>query len=133
MALDGDKVQVTFAVQSGLHLGTTTSAAAKVLSPVGTEYMELLPSGPGIALRLIPESRTSVPYNLVTDLSGLGTEIQQYNIPELEKSLEVSSQDLNATPAKETTAGLQRARPLLERARQRTVALSPPSSPRAPP
>lgn len=104
MALDGDKVRVTFAVQPGLHLGSTTSAAAKVLSPVGTEYMELSPSGSGTLQTLIPESRTSVPYNLVTDLSGLASEIQQYNIPELERSLEVSSQNLNATPAKETTA-----------------------------
>ena len=104
MALDGDKVKVTFTVQPGLHLGATTSASAEVLSPVGTEYMELSPSGPGALNNLIPESRTRVPYNLVTDLSGLGAEIQQYNIPELEKSLEVSSQDLNATPAKETTA-----------------------------
>ncbi len=111
MALDGNKVRVTLSVRSGLHLGSTTSVAAKVLSPVGTEYLEMYPSGPGTLGSLIPESRTSVPYNLITDLSGLGTEIQQYNIPELEKSLEVSSQDLSATPAKETTqafAGLAR-------------------------
>ncbi len=111
MALDGDKVQVTMTVQSGLRLGSTTSADAKVLSPVGTEYLELYPSGPGTLGSLIPEARTSVPYNLITDLSGLGTEIQQYNIPDLEKSLEVGSQDLSGTPAKETTqafAGLAR-------------------------
>jgi phospholipid/cholesterol/gamma-HCH transport system substrate-binding protein len=103
MALDGDKVRVTMTLQSGLRLGSTTSAAAKVLSPVGTEYLELDPSGPGALGPLIPESRTSVPYNLITDLSGLGTEIQQYNIPALEKSLEVGSQDLSGTPAKEMT------------------------------
>ncbi|MGO9344185.1 MAG: MCE family protein [Acidimicrobiales bacterium] len=111
MALDGDRVQVTMTIQSGLRLGSTTSAAAKVLSPVGTEYLELYPSGPGALGPLIPESRTSVPYNLISDLSGLGTEIQQYNIADLEKSLEVGSQDLSGTPAKETTqafAGLAR-------------------------
>jgi phospholipid/cholesterol/gamma-HCH transport system substrate-binding protein len=111
MALDGDKVRVTMTLESGLHIGSTTSAAAKVLSPVGTEYLELYPSGPGSLTSLIPESRTSVPYNLITDLSGLGAEIQQYNIPALEKSLEVGSQDLSSTPAKETTqafAGLAR-------------------------
>jgi phospholipid/cholesterol/gamma-HCH transport system substrate-binding protein len=111
MSLDGDQVLVTMTLQSGLHFGSTTSAAAKVLSPVGTEYLELYPSGPGALSSTIPVSRTSVPYNLVTDLSGLGAEIQQYNIPELEKSLEVSAQDLNATSVKETTqafAGLAR-------------------------
>ena len=32
MALDGDKVLVSFEVSSGIHLGSTTSAAAKVLA-----------------------------------------------------------------------------------------------------
>jgi phospholipid/cholesterol/gamma-HCH transport system substrate-binding protein len=103
MALDGDKVKVTFSVQSGLQLGSTTSAAAKVLSPVGTEYMELDRSGSGSLSGVIPESRTTVPYNLVTDLSGLGSEIEQYNIPQLEKALDVGSQDLNGTSAAEMT------------------------------
>jgi phospholipid/cholesterol/gamma-HCH transport system substrate-binding protein len=102
MSLAGAKVEVNFSVQSGLHLGATTSAAAEVLSPVGTEYMEISPSGSGSLSNTIPLSRTSVPYNLVTDLSGLGAEIQQYDLPQLEKSLEVSSEDLNATPSSET-------------------------------
>jgi phospholipid/cholesterol/gamma-HCH transport system substrate-binding protein len=103
MALDGDKVLVSFEVSSGIHLGSTTSAAAKVLSPVGTEYLELTRSGPGSLSGVIPESRTSVPYNLVTDLSGLGTVIEHYNIPELEKALNVGDQDLSTTSAAEMT------------------------------
>jgi len=106
MALDGDHVRVSFAV-SGAELGSTTSAAAKVLSPVGTEYMELTPSGPGTLDGVIPQSRTSVPYNLVTDLSGLGTEIEHYNLPQIEKALEVGSSDLNATPASQTTSAFR--------------------------
>lgn len=102
MSLDGPKVKMTFDVASNVHLGSTTSASAQVLSPVGTEYLALTPSGSGTLKGAIPLSRTSVPYNLVTDLSGLGAEIQQYNIPKLEKSLEVSSQDLNATDYKQT-------------------------------
>jgi phospholipid/cholesterol/gamma-HCH transport system substrate-binding protein len=106
MTLDGNRVRVTFTV-SGATLGSTTSAAAKVLSPVGTEYMELDPSGRGSLDGLIPESRTSVPYNLVTDLSGLGTEIEHYNLPQIEKALDVGSQDLNGTPVNETTSAFQ--------------------------
>jgi phospholipid/cholesterol/gamma-HCH transport system substrate-binding protein len=102
MSLAGNKVEVNFSMQGGVHLGSSTSAAAEVLSPVGTEYMQITPSGSGSLSGVIPLSRTSVPYNLVTDLSGLGAEIQQYNLPQLEKSLEVSSQDLNATPSSET-------------------------------
>jgi phospholipid/cholesterol/gamma-HCH transport system substrate-binding protein len=106
MTLDGNRVRVSFTV-SGADLGSTTSAAAKVLSPVGTEYMELTPSGGGSLNALIPESRTSVPYNLVTDLSGLGSEIQHYNLPQIEKALNVGSQDLNGTPASETTSAFR--------------------------
>jgi phospholipid/cholesterol/gamma-HCH transport system substrate-binding protein len=106
MNLDGNRVRVTFTV-AGASLGSTTSAAAKVLSPVGTEYMELDPSGSGSLNATIPESRTSVPYNLVTDLSGLGTEIEHYNLPQIEKALNVGSQDLNGTPVSETTSAFK--------------------------
>jgi phospholipid/cholesterol/gamma-HCH transport system substrate-binding protein len=104
MTLEGDFVDVTFTVSPGVDLGSTTSAAAKVLSPVGTEYMELTVSGPGTLTGTIPEARTSVPYNLVTDLSGLGTVIQQYDIPELEQALHVAGQDLSSTSASQTTS-----------------------------
>lgn len=104
MALDGDMVRVSFSVSSSVSLGSTTSAAAKVLSPVGQEYLELAPSGAGPLHGDIPLSRTSVPYNLVTDLSGLGNVIQHYDIPELEKALDVAGQSLSGTSAKEVKA-----------------------------
>jgi phospholipid/cholesterol/gamma-HCH transport system substrate-binding protein len=106
MALKGDLVQVTF-TSSGVHLGPTSQAAAEVLSPVGTEYMEVTPSGSGSLQAPIPVSRTSVPYNLVTALSGLGSEIQHYNLPQLEKALDVGSQDLNGTAVSQTTSAFQ--------------------------
>jgi phospholipid/cholesterol/gamma-HCH transport system substrate-binding protein len=106
MALEGDFVQVTFTA-SGINLGPTSSAAAKVLSPVGTEYMEVTPSGSGSLRAPIPVSRTTVPYNLVTALSGLGSEIQHYNLPQLEKALNVGSQDLNGTSISQTTSAFQ--------------------------
>jgi phospholipid/cholesterol/gamma-HCH transport system substrate-binding protein len=106
MALAGDRVRITFTV-AGATLGSTTTAAAKVLSPVGTEYMELTPSGRRPLDGVIPESRTTVPYNLVTDLSGLGSEIEQYNLPQIEKALEVGSQDLNGTPSSEMTSAFR--------------------------
>ena len=65
------------------------------------------PSGPGTLNGRIPESRTSVPYNLVTDLSGLGSVIEHYNIPQLEKALNVGSQDFNGTNVSETTSAFQ--------------------------
>jgi phospholipid/cholesterol/gamma-HCH transport system substrate-binding protein len=106
MALDGDQVRITFTA-SGTSLGSGSSAAAEVLSPVGTEYMQISPSGSGSLHGPIPVSRTSVPYNLVTALSGLGSEIQRYNIPQLERALDVGSQDFNGTNVSETTSAFQ--------------------------
>ena len=106
LALEGDKVRVTFTV-AGTSLGATSSAAAKVLSPVGTEFMEVNPSGDGSLQGPIPVSRTSVPYNLVTALSGLGSEIQHYNIPQLEHALNVGSQDFSGTDVSQTTSAFQ--------------------------
>lgn len=107
MSLQGDSVLVSFDVGTGVHLGSTTSAAAKVLSPIGTEYLELTPSGSGTLSATIPESRTSVPYNLVTDLSGLGNTIQGYNLPVLEKALQVGQQTLGATSTPELTSAFK--------------------------
>ncbi len=107
MTLEGDMVQVTFTAASGTRLGSTSSAAAEVLSPVGTEYMQVTPSGSGSIRGPIPVSRTSVPYNLVTALSGLGSEIQHYNIPQLENALNVGSQDLNGTEVSQTTSAFR--------------------------
>ncbi len=106
MALDGNQVRVTFTA-SGTTLGSSSSASAEVLSPVGTEYMQVSPSGSGSLHSPIPLSRTSVPYNLVTALSGLGSEIQHYNIPQLENALDVGSQDLNGTNVSQTTSAFQ--------------------------
>ncbi len=48
-----------------------------------------------------------MPYNLVTALSGLGSQIQHYNLPQLEHALQVGSQDLNGTQVSETTSAFQ--------------------------
>jgi phospholipid/cholesterol/gamma-HCH transport system substrate-binding protein len=102
MALEGDKVKVTFTVDPALHLGSTTSAAVEVQNPIGTEVLKLSPSGPGSLDTTIPMSRTSVPFTLVDALSGFSNEVQGYNKAALEKSFNVVAQNLSATSASET-------------------------------
>jgi phospholipid/cholesterol/gamma-HCH transport system substrate-binding protein len=104
MMLEGDKVKVTFTVNPGLHLGSTTSAAVEVQNPIGTEVLKLNPSGPGSLDSTIPMSRTSVPFTLVDALSGFSNEVQGYNKAALEKSFDVVAQNLSATSAAETQA-----------------------------
>jgi phospholipid/cholesterol/gamma-HCH transport system substrate-binding protein len=95
---------VTFTVNPGIHLGSTTSAAVKVQSPIGTEVLKLTPSGPGNLEATIPRSRTSVPFTLVDALSGFSQAVQGYNKAALEKSLDVMAENLSATSAGETQA-----------------------------
>lgn len=104
MMLDGDAVKVTFTVNSGQHLGSTTSASVAVQSPIGTEVLKLTPSGPGSLEGAIPLSRTSVPFTLVDALSGFTQEVQGYNKAALEKSFDVISQNLSATSGAKTQA-----------------------------
>lgn len=106
LALRGDEVEATFTVPSGLHLGSTTSAAMKVLTPIGQEYLELRPSGPGHLSGPIPESRTSIPQTLVSDLSTLTNETGRIDLPELEKSLDVTAGTLKGVPAATVTSAL---------------------------
>jgi phospholipid/cholesterol/gamma-HCH transport system substrate-binding protein len=116
MALHGEVVEVAFTVHSGDALGATTTAAVQVLSPIGTEVLALTPEGPGHLRGAIPVSRTAVSTNLIGDLSELGQTISGYNIPDLERALDVTSQDLDATSRAEVTSafdGLSRTSAIL--------------------
>jgi phospholipid/cholesterol/gamma-HCH transport system substrate-binding protein len=108
LALHGDRVRVSFTVGAGVHLGAETAAAGKVLNPVGQEYLELAPAGPGHlrSSTVIPLSRTSVPSTFVGDLSQLTEQVGGYDIPQLVKSMQVGSQDLKGSPGQATAAVL---------------------------
>ncbi len=100
------QVKVDFTIKQGVKLGSMTSAEIEVLSPIGTEYIQLVPAGPGrlSPSATIPASRTTVPYTLVGDLSKFGNDIESYNIPDIEKSFEASTADFNGTSVAETVA-----------------------------
>lgn len=102
LSLDGNKVKVSFTVDPGQHLGSTTSAAVVIQSPIGTEVLKLIPSGPGNLNGTIPLSRTTVPFTLVDALSGFSQEVQGYNKKALEKSFDVIAGNLSATSRAQT-------------------------------
>jgi phospholipid/cholesterol/gamma-HCH transport system substrate-binding protein len=108
ITLSGNHVLVTFTVRSSLHLGLETGATAQVLTPIGQEYLELTPAGPGhlSAATVIPVSRTSIPSTLVGDLNTFGSETEHYNITQLAKALEAAGQTLGAVPAATTAKAL---------------------------
>ena len=100
MTLDGDRAKVTFTVSNGVRLGAEASVAAKVLTPIGEEYLDVTPAGAGQLSATVPMSRTSVPLTLVSDLSQLTRQTQQINIAQLEQAIDVAGASLQGvTPA----------------------------------
>ncbi len=81
--LEEDHVLVTFVMDSGIDLGSRTTATVKVATLLGTHYLEVDPQGSGeLADAQIPVSRTSVPYNL-QDVLESGAEALGELDPEL--------------------------------------------------
>jgi phospholipid/cholesterol/gamma-HCH transport system substrate-binding protein len=106
LTLAGTVVRVHFTVQRGTPLGTDTGAAARILNPLGVEYLALLPAGPGRLdpARPIPVSRTTVPSTLVGDLNQLAGRTQQLDINELAAAMNAASQALAGTSTSATRA-----------------------------
>ena len=106
MRLAGDVARVTFTVSGNHRLGTDTSVNVKVLNPVGVEYLELVPAGPGHLQGPIPVGRTTIPGTLVGDLNQFTNETQQTNIPQLVQALKVLTQTFAANTPAQTKAAL---------------------------
>jgi len=106
LSLHGNAARVTFTVSGGPRLGRDTRLDIKVLNPVGVEYLELTPAGPGNLSGPIPVSRTTIPGTLVGDLNQLTTNVQQTNLDQLVKSLEVLTQTFAANSPAETKAAI---------------------------
>ena len=106
LSLHGNAARVTFTVSGGPRLGVDTTLDVKVLNPVGVEYLELTPKGPGNLDSPIPVDHTTIPGTLVGDLNQLTTETQQTNLDQLVKSLEVLTQTFAANTPAETKAAI---------------------------
>jgi len=106
LALDGTVVRVRFSVQHGTRLGSDTGAAARILNPLGVEYLALLPTGPGRLdpHRPIPVRRTTAPSTLVGDLNQLAAQTQQIDIRQLAEAMDAASGALAGTSTSATHA-----------------------------
>lgn len=106
LKLAGNVAQVTFTVSGSHRLGQDTSVNVKVLNPVGVEYLELVPSGPGSLHGPIPVGRTSIPGTLIGDLNQFTNQTQQTDIPQLVQALKVLTQTVAANSPDQTKAAL---------------------------
>ena len=99
--LDGDKVKVTFKVDTPSHFGSESGAQIKVKTLLGSMYLALLPKGSGQLEKdaTIPVSRTQSPYDIVQAFSGLANRAERIDTDRLAKSIDTVADLTKDTPA----------------------------------
>ncbi len=98
--LDGDKVDVTFKVDTDSRFGTETGAQIKVKTILGSMYLALLPEGEGQLKEgsTIPVERTMSPFNVVDVFEGLAERSDKIKVNQLAKSLDTMAALTKNTP-----------------------------------
>ncbi|MFT4299565.1 MAG: MlaD family protein [Aeromicrobium sp.] len=113
-------VEVDFTIDSDIDLGSTTTAAVKVATLLGTHYLEVTPSGTGsLKNDTIPIKNTSVPYNLQDVIDGADTALTEIDEKAVADAMTVVSDVLGQTP-EEARAAIEGVANLSSVAVQRT-------------
>jgi phospholipid/cholesterol/gamma-HCH transport system substrate-binding protein len=99
VALDGDHVRVSFAVEDA-WVGDQTSASIQIRTLLGAKYLALDPQGTGPLdpATPIPLSRTASPLDVVAAFAGLSGTIDQLDTKQLATSLETLAATFRDTP-----------------------------------
>ncbi len=96
--LTGEEVLVSFVVDSGIDLGSRTTATVKVATLLGNHYLEVDPQGGGtLADDRIPRERTQVPYNLQDVLESSADTLGELDAEQLAEALTAMSDTLGAS------------------------------------
>ncbi|CDO91576.1 virulence factor Mce [Mycobacterium triplex] len=98
IALDGERVLVTFHINDDVHLGDDSEAAIKTKSLLGTKILEVTPRGTGEQHGPIPLDRTSSPYQLPDALGDLTATISGLNTDQISQSLATLADTFRNTP-----------------------------------
>ncbi len=86
-------------IDADIELGSSTTAAVKVATLLGTHYLEVVPSGSGaLADDTIPLERTRVPYNLQDVIDGAQDQLTELDEDVLAESMTVMADVLGRTP-----------------------------------
>lgn len=100
MKLVGDHVEAGLKVRDNIPLGKDTRAVIKVMTILGSRYLELVPDGPGsLPDKTINLSHTEVPYDLQALLEDATTTFEQVDSDQFAKSLGVLGKQLDGLPA----------------------------------
>ena len=110
--LKGNKVDVSFKVDTPSKFGNETEANVKVKTLLGAMYLSLKPVGSGQLKEgsTIPVSRTTSPYDVVEAFSGLADRAERIDVDRLADSLDTMAALTRDTPAafQGTLRGLSR-------------------------
>jgi phospholipid/cholesterol/gamma-HCH transport system substrate-binding protein len=98
--LAGDKVEVSFRVDTPSQFGTETAAQIKVKTLLGDMFLALEPAGPGQLEEgsTIPISRTKSAYDVVEAFSGLADRTERIDTDQLAESLNTLADLTQDTP-----------------------------------
>ena len=110
--LDGNKVIVTFKVDTPSKFGPDTEAEIKVKTLLGAMFVALKPEGAGQLKEgsTIPVSRTKAPYDVVQAFSGLANRAERIDTDRLADSIDTIADLTKDTPVafQGTLRGLSR-------------------------
>ncbi|OBF62321.1 mammalian cell entry protein [Mycobacterium sp. 852002-51971_SCH5477799-a] len=99
MKLDGDHVEAGLSVRDNVALGKDTRAVIKVMTILGSRYLELVPDGPGsLPGKTIGLTHTEVPYDLQSLLEDATTTFEQVDSDQFAQSLGVLGKQLGGVP-----------------------------------
>lgn len=99
MKLDGDHVEAGLTVRDNIALGRESRAVIKVMTILGSRYLELMPAGSGsLPAKTISLSHTEVPYDLQSLLEDATTTFEQVDSDQFAQSLAVLGKQLGGVP-----------------------------------
>src|SRR5918993_5627152 len=100
LELEGDHVKVTFKLDKGTELGSSTAAEIKVRTLLGATYLGLVPAGSGeLATGAhIPNSRPLEPYDVVQAFQELSVTTDQIDLQQVSKALNALADIAAETP-----------------------------------
>jgi virulence factor Mce-like protein len=99
MKLDGDHVEAGLTVRDNIALGKDTKAVIKVMTILGSRYLELVPEGTGsLPAKTIALAHTEVPYDLQSLLEDATTTFEQVDSDQFGQSLAVLGKQLGGVP-----------------------------------
>lgn len=99
MKLDGDHVEAGLSVRDNIALGNNTKAIIKVMTILGSRYLELVPDGAGtLPGKTITLAHTEVPYDLQSLLEDATSTFEQVDSDQFAQSLAVLGKQLDGVP-----------------------------------